>query len=46
MSETESTKLTRFLCQELLYEHVTGKLDPRRSQEVVEYLKGCHDSQR
>lgn len=38
--------LTRFLCQELLYDYVAGELDPRREAEVAKYLKTCKDSQR
>jgi hypothetical protein len=44
--EPKSKKLTRFLCQELLYDYVTGKLSPQRHQAVEAYLKTCSDSRR
>ena len=39
-------RLTRFLCQELLYEFVSGRLDPERQKAVDNYLADCRDSQR
>lgn len=38
--------MTRFLCQELLYEYMTGALDPAREKDVREYLPTCRESQR
>jgi hypothetical protein len=38
--------LTRFLCQELLYEYVSGTLDPSRRRDMDDYLAECRDSQR
>ncbi|MGZ3723426.1 MAG: anti-sigma factor family protein, partial [Bdellovibrionales bacterium] len=37
--------LTRFICQELLYEFVLGKLDTERQKAMDEYLTTCRDSQ-
>src|SRR5262249_12460050 len=39
-------KLTKFLCQELLYEFVTHNLDSAREKEVTDYLATCRDSTR
>ena len=39
-------KLSKFLCQELLYEFVTHNLQPTREKEVTDYLATCRDSQR
>lgn len=39
-------KLSKFICQELLYEYVTHKLDSLRESEVTESLSTCRDSQR
>jgi hypothetical protein len=44
--EPKHKKLTRFLCQELLYEYVSGTLDRTRKKDVDEYLPTCRDSQR
>lgn len=46
--ETEFTrkKLSKFICQELLYEFVTHSLDSLREQEVTNYLATCRESQR
>lgn len=44
--EVKHKKMTRFLCQELLYEYVSGVLDARREQDVQEHLKDCKESQR
>jgi hypothetical protein len=38
--------MTRFLCQELLYEYVSGVLDARRQEDVREHLAECKESQR
>lgn len=38
--------MTRFLCQELLFEYATGALDRSRHHDVEEYLETCRDSQR
>lgn len=38
--------MTRFLCQELLYEYESGVLDSRREEDVREHLKDCKESQR
>jgi hypothetical protein len=38
--------LSRFICQELLYEFVSGRLDPERQKAVDSYLETCRDSQR
>jgi hypothetical protein len=32
-------KLTKFICKELLYDYVTGALDPIRKAQVEEYLR-------
>jgi hypothetical protein len=45
-SEFTRKKLTKFLCQELLYEFVTHNLDSAREKEVTDYLATCRDSQR
>ncbi|HMN68983.1 MAG TPA: hypothetical protein PKC28_10635 [Bdellovibrionales bacterium] len=45
-TEVKSKKLTRFLCQELLYEFVSGNLDHRRRDEVSDYLSTDRESQR
>lgn len=44
--EVKHKKMTRFLCQELLYEYVSGVLDARRKEDVQEHLKDCKESQR
>lgn len=44
--EVKQKKLTRFLCQELLYEYAQGLLTPTREKEMAEYINGCRDSQR
>ncbi len=38
--------MTRFLCQELLYEYVSGFLDSRRQDDIREHLADCKESQR
>ena len=38
--------MTRFICQELLYEFATGRLDAERQKDMDSYLTGCRDSQR
>ncbi|MCB0419623.1 MAG: hypothetical protein KDD61_01415 [Bdellovibrionales bacterium] len=38
-------KLSRFLCQELLYDFISGRLDPERAQAVKDYLYEDLDSQ-
>ncbi|MBX3020342.1 MAG: hypothetical protein KF799_01590 [Bdellovibrionales bacterium] len=38
--------MTRFLCQELLYEYASGTLDEHRRRDMEEYLSTCRDSQR
>lgn len=45
-SEFTRKKLTRFLCQELLYEYVSRRLDSHRHQEVEQFLSGCRESTR
>lgn len=45
-SDYTRKKLTKFLCQELLYEFVTHNLDHAREKEVTDYLETCRDSQR
>lgn len=42
----KNRKLTRFLCQELLYDYATDQLDPRRRRDVEEYMAGCRETQR
>lgn len=44
--EVRQKKLTRFLCQELLYEFANGGLAPQREKEMRDYIEGCRDSQR
>ncbi len=44
--EVRQKKLTKFLCQELLYEFANGGLNPQREKEMREYIAGCRDSQR
>lgn len=44
--EVKPTKMTRFLCQELLYEYVSGGLDMRRAADMEKFLPTCRDSQR
>ncbi len=43
---SKPVKMTRFLCQELLYEFATGALDPKREQDVAAFLPTCRESQR
>ncbi len=38
--------MTRFICQELLYEFVADRLSPQRHSEMVAYLATCAESQR
>lgn len=38
--------MTKFLCQELLYEYATGGLDNNRVRDMEEFLPTCRDSQR
>jgi hypothetical protein len=45
-AEIRRKKLTRFLCQELLYEFANGGLTSTREKEMREYIEGCRDSQR
>ncbi len=45
-NKNKSRGLTRFICQELLYEFVTGRLDPERQKEVDTFLTGDRESQR
>lgn len=45
-TEIRRKKLTRFLCQELLYEYANGGLTATREKEMREYIAGCRDSQR
>jgi len=45
-TEPGRTTITRFICQELLYEYVSGRLTPERRREVEAYLATCHESQR
>lgn len=42
----KNRKLTNFLCQELLYDYATDNLDPRRKEDVEEFLKSSRESQR
>lgn len=44
--ENKHAKLTRFLCQELLYEYVSGSLKGPRQKDLEEFLPTCRDSQR
>lgn len=44
--EVRHGKLTRFLCQELLFEYLTGQLAERRREDVESFLSTCHDSRR
>lgn len=44
--EVRQKRLTRFLCQELLYEFANGGLSPQREQEMRDYISTCRDSQR
>lgn len=46
METPKHKQLTSFLCQELLYEHVTGALDPAKQLAVDDHISGCHESQR
>ncbi len=46
VSDFTRKKLTRFLCQELLYEYVTHRLDARREQEINDFLPTCRDTSR
>ncbi len=38
--------MTKFLCQELLYEYLSGSLDERRCADIENYLSTCRESQR
>jgi len=44
--EVKQKKLTRFLCQELMYEYAQGRLSPQREKQMSDYIAGCRDSQR
>lgn len=44
--EHSRKRLTRFLCQELLYEYVTHRLDSRREKEINDFLPTCRESTR
>lgn len=46
VSDFTRKKLTRFLCQELLYEFVTHRLDSRREQEINDFLPTCRETTR
>jgi anti-sigma factor RsiW len=39
-------KMTKFLCMELMYEYVSGTLDPRREQDIETYLPTDRECQR
>lgn len=39
-------KLTRFLCQEMLYDYVSNQLDPERAEAVEEFLKTSPECQK
>ncbi len=39
-------KLSRFLCQELLYDYETGQLDAERVEAVEAYLPTCKETQK
>lgn len=45
-SEPKHKKMTRFLCQELLYEYAAGMLDKNRTRDMEEFLPTCFESQR
>ncbi|NJL25207.1 MAG: hypothetical protein HC902_08530 [Calothrix sp. SM1_5_4] len=45
-SGDKNKKLTRFLCQELLYEYISGTLESARAKDVEAYLADCWESQR
>ncbi len=38
--------MTSFLCQELLFEHISGQLGPVRQKQIDEYLETDRESQR
>ena len=42
----KSRKLTRFMCQELLYDYVNGSLDQGRREAVEQYIPTCKDTMR
>lgn len=43
---SHNPRLTRFLCQELLYEYERGTLGEARRRDVSDYVAQCRDSQR
>lgn len=44
--ELHKTKMTRFLCMELLYEYVSHTLDPAREKDIEAYLPKDREAQR
>lgn len=44
--DANNRKLTRFFCQELLYEFMSGNLDMEKQKSMDDYLTGCRESQR
>jgi hypothetical protein len=45
-AENKNKRMTRFICFELMYEFVSGKLDSRRAQEMKDYIKEDREAQR
>lgn len=45
LNRSRHRQLTRFLCQELLYEYVRGGLNTERQLAVDQFINGCHESQ-
>ena len=45
-ADRKSRKLTRFLCQELLYDYSAGRLDYQRRRDVEEFMAGCRETQK
>lgn len=45
-SDGRKNGLTKFICQELLYEYVTDRLTAERKLEIEDFLKTCKESQR
>lgn len=43
--DKKNQNLTRFLCQELLYEFISGNLDLEKQRAMDNYLTGCRESQ-
>lgn len=46
LKSKKSRKLSRFMCQELLYDYVNGSLDQSRREAVEQFIPTCKDTMR